>query len=49
VNVDENPALGARFNVRALPTFGFFKGGQLVDSVTGARSKDALLKKAQAL
>jgi thioredoxin 1 len=49
VNVNENPALGARFNVRAFPTMAFFKEGQLAESVTGARSKDALLKKAQAL
>jgi thioredoxin 1 len=49
VNMDQHPELGARFNVRALPTFAFFKEGKLADSVTGARSKDALLKKALAL
>src|ERR1043165_1655504 len=39
VNVEECPALGTQYNVTALPTFLFFKGGQVVDQFMGARSK----------
>lgn len=35
VNVDENPLLATKFNIRGIPTLGFFKGGQLVDQVVG--------------
>ena len=45
VNVDEHPGLAARFNVRGIPTLILFKGGQVVSSITGAVSKQALLDK----
>ena len=49
VNVDENPNLSARFNVRSLPMLAFFKGGKQVDTVVGVQSKDALSKRLAAL
>ena len=42
VNVDENPALAARFDVRAIPTIVFFKDGAVVDRVIGAAPKAVL-------
>lgn len=42
VNVDENPDLASRFNVMGIPTLAIFKGGELVESVTGAISKRGL-------
>jgi thioredoxin 1 len=39
VNVDEHPALAARFQVRSIPTLLFFKGGQVVDQLVGAMPK----------
>ena len=35
VNVDENPLLATKFDIRGIPTLGFFKDGQLVDQVVG--------------
>ena|SRR5262245_36156533 len=36
VNVDEQPALAARFSIRSIPTLLFFKNGVPVDTVIGA-------------
>src|SRR5215468_5062437 len=36
VNVDEHPALAARYGVRSIPTILFIKGGAVVDQVIGA-------------
>ncbi len=49
VNVDENQALSARYNVRAIPTLLFFKDGALRDQVTGMTSKKDLLSRLEAL
>jgi len=42
VNVDENPALAARYGIRSIPTILFVKEGQVVDRVVGAASKAVL-------
>lgn len=42
VNVDEQPGLAARFNVRSIPTLLLFRKGAVVDRVVGALSKPAL-------
>lgn len=49
VNVDESQALAQKFNVRAIPTLLFFKGGELKDQVVGLASKADLQRKAAAL
>lgn len=49
VNVDENQALAQKFNVRAIPTILFFKGGELKDQAVGLLSKEDLKRKATAL
>jgi thioredoxin 1 len=48
LNVDENPAVSAKFNVRSIPTLMFFKGGKVVDQVIGAKSKSDLKKRFEA-
>jgi thioredoxin 1 len=42
VNVDESPALAARYEIRSIPTILFFKEGALVDRVVGAAPKAVL-------
>jgi thioredoxin 1 len=42
VNVDESPALTARYGIRSIPTLLFFKDGTLVDRVVGAARKAVL-------
>lgn len=39
VNVDENQALAAEYHVSAIPTMLLFKGGQVLDTVVGLKSK----------
>jgi len=42
VNIDENPALAARYEIRSIPTILFFKEGAVVDRVVGAVPKAVL-------
>ena len=39
VNVDENPGLAARYEVRSIPTILFVEDGEVVDRVVGAAPK----------
>lgn len=45
LNVDEAQELAARFNIMSIPTLIIFKGGEPVEQIVGAMSKDQLLKK----
>ncbi|MGB8341567.1 MAG: thioredoxin [Chthoniobacterales bacterium] len=45
VNIDDEPALMQRFNVRAVPTLLFFQGGVLKDQLVGGAPKKAILDK----
>lgn len=49
VDVDKNPALANRFNVRSIPTLLFFKNGELVDTILGATSKENIVNRLKAL
>jgi thioredoxin 1 len=42
LNVDENPAVAQRFQIRGIPTLLIFKDGQLADTVVGLASKEDL-------
>ncbi len=41
-NVDNNPVTPGKFEVRAIPTLIFFKGGEVVDQITGMVAKSRL-------
>ncbi len=43
VNVDEQPALAARFGVMSIPTLVVMKNGQVVNQSAGARPKPQIL------
>jgi thioredoxin 1 len=45
VNVDDHRTLAAQFNVQSLPTLLIFKGGQVRDTIIGAGTPKAALKK----
>ena len=45
VDADASPQLAARYNVRALPTVLFVKGGQIAGSLVGNQPKSALTKR----
>jgi thioredoxin 1 len=49
VNVDDEPGLMQRFNVRAVPTLLFFSGGKLQEQMVGGAAKKAIVDKLAAL
>ena len=48
VNVDEEPALAGRYEIRSIPTILLIKGGRIVDRVVGAVPRATLDAKIQA-
>jgi thioredoxin 1 len=42
LNVDENPNVSFKFQIRGIPTLLLFKGGQVVESLVGVAGKDEL-------
>jgi len=49
VDVDDNPQITARYDVRAMPTLLMFKGGEVVGQIVGAVPRariEALVEKA---
>lgn len=42
VNVDEQPELAAQYGVMSIPSIKVFKGGAIVEDITGVQSKEAL-------
>ena len=47
VNVDEQPALAGRYEIRSIPTMLLVKGGRVVDTVIGAVPRATLEAKIQ--
>lgn len=45
VDVDSNPEISMKFNIRSIPTLLIFKGGKVVDQIIGAVPKSHLTKK----
>lgn len=43
VNVDEQPAIANKFNVRGIPNVVFIKNGELVNGFSGVRQKKEII------
>ena len=43
INVDEQPELANQFGVMGIPTLVVMKNGEIINQVTGARPKNAIL------
>lgn len=43
VDVDQQPALAARFGIMSIPTLLFFRDGKQTDKMVGAHSKEDIL------
>jgi len=42
VNVDESPDVAARYGIRGIPTLLYFRGGQMVNQLTGNVPKNQI-------
>jgi thioredoxin 1 len=49
VNLDEQPALAARFAIQSVPTLLYFSGGELRDQTVGVVSKKTIVTKLASL
>ena len=49
VNLDQNPELAARFNIRSIPTLLYFSGGILRHQTVGAVSKKTIVSNLESL
>jgi thioredoxin 1 len=49
VNVDQNPALAARFGIQSIPTLLYFAGGEVRDQTVGALPKRAIVARLERL
>jgi len=47
LNVDENPATAARFQVRSIPTLLVLKGGKEMERIVGVQPKAAIAQRVQ--
>ncbi len=44
INIDENPGVPSKFNIRSIPTMILFKGGQEVEQLMGNLPKENILE-----
>jgi thioredoxin 1 len=49
VNIDDDPGLQQRFQIRGVPSLLFFSGGELRDQITGVAAKAAIVEKLEKL
>lgn len=43
IDVDEQSAIAAKFGIQSIPTMKLFKNGEVVETIIGFRSKDAIV------
>ncbi|MET7639254.1 thioredoxin [Streptomyces sp. NPDC005438] len=44
LNIDENPAIAAKYGIMSIPTMNVYQGGDVVKTIVGAKPKAALEK-----
>ncbi|MBV2354836.1 thioredoxin [Streptomyces sp. J2-1] len=44
LNIDENPAIAAKYGVMSIPTLNVYQGGEVVKTIVGAKPKAALVR-----
>src|ERR1700737_73955 len=44
LNVDENMDAAGKYNIRGIPIFLFFRGGEVADQIVGAVPKEQIVK-----
>jgi thioredoxin 1 len=49
VNVDEQPEVSARYQIRSIPTLLLFKSGRIIERLVGATPKSLLVEKVDAV
>ena len=49
LNTDENPQTAMKYQIMSIPTLLFFTNGKHIDTMIGARPKEAILKQLQPL
>jgi thioredoxin 1 len=49
IDVDQNPALAARFNIRGIPTMILFQNGVAKETIVGLTGKQSILSKLESL
>jgi len=49
VDVDQNQALAARYNIRGIPTMILFQNGAVKETIVGMAAKQAIVSKLEAL
>lgn len=42
LNIDENPAVAAKYGVMSIPTMNVYQGGEVVKTIVGAKPKGAI-------
>ncbi len=49
LNVDQNPAMASKYQIRSTPSLYFFKGGQMMDQILGAVPKGEIERRLTAI
>jgi len=49
IDVDQSPALAARYNIRGIPTMMLFQNGAVKETIVGLTGKQAIVSKLEAL
>ncbi|MGH3312539.1 MAG: thioredoxin [Streptomyces sp.] len=44
LNIDENPAVAAKYGIMSIPTMNVYQGGEVVKTIVGAKPKAAIEK-----